>query len=279
MTGGTASGPMPWWQVPGPNGGGGAALDNLTKSAPPGYEYDPIKMSYVRTPTAAGERVNQYTNAASPALAGILGSIGSAAGGAGSSTGSASSATAGIAGAGGGGSYGSSSSASPGGSSGGPVQGGGNIPSIQMPDPAAATNAAFATAKDNAGKLARASLDSMNGILGSQGMLGSGAQVQGTRDIVSDAAGQVGQVSRDEAGKNADIAADFAKTNYGGAIAQRGQDVQSQEANARLGLAREQGNQRLSFEQTQLAQQRQLQLLQLALSGMKGGSAMPESLY
>jgi len=124
---------------------------------------------------------------------------------------------------------------------------------IQMPDTSAATNAAFARAKDQAGQLSRASLDSLSGELGSQGMLGSGAQLQGTADILGGATNVMGKEISSEAGKTADIAADFAKTGYGGAITQRGQDIQAQEA----------------------AAARNQQVLLALLAGLRGGGQQP----
>jgi hypothetical protein len=140
-----------------------------------------------------------------------------------------------------------------GGTGGGPVTSGGGVAPIQMPDMTSSNNAIFAQAKDKVGKLSRSSLDSLAGELGSQGMLGSGAQVQATRDIVANNAGEMGQVERDLATKNADTALDVAKTNYQGSLTQRGQDIQSQEANARLALEE---------------RQQQYQLLNMILSGM-----------
>jgi hypothetical protein len=106
--------------------------------------------------------------------------------------------------------------------------------------------------------VARSAVDTLRGELGSTGNLGSGAEVQGVRDITGTAAGIEGQAGRDIAMKRADQAADFAKTGYQGSIAQRGQDISAQEANARLAL-----------EQRQAESQRQLQLMTLALGGLK----------
>lgn len=259
--GGVSQGPTPWWQLPEYRG----SLENLKSSAPPGYIYDPVKMGYTQTPQAAGAAVNEFTQAANPALAGLFASIGGAASGAGGGT------------VGGGGGIGTSGTT---GTSGGPsgsssfggVTPGGTIAAPTLPDSTAATNAAFATAKDKAGKISRASLDSLRGELGATGNLGGGAEVQGVRDIISSGAGLEGQAARDEAMKQSEIAADFAKTGYAGAITQRGQDVSAQEAQARLAQERELQASRLAFEQQQLKSQQQLQMLQLALSGLKGGS-------
>jgi hypothetical protein len=65
-------------------------------------------------------------------------------------------------------------------------------------------------------------------------------------------------VSRDLANKNADTALDVAKTNYAGGLTQRGQDIQSQEANASLAIQK---------------QNQQYQLLDLILKGLGGATS------
>jgi hypothetical protein len=260
---GVSEGPTPWWQLPEYRGN----LDNLSKSAPPGYEYDPIKMGYVRTPASQGGAVNAYNTAANPALAGLFSSL----------SGGASAAGGGLFGSG---SAGVSGSATGGGSSVGTngfgtsgVSGGGRLPTLQLPDQTAASNAAFATAKDRVGKIGRASLDSLRGELGATGNLGGGAEGQLTRDIIQGGAGELGQVSRDQAVKEANLSADFAKTNFAGGITQRGQDVSASEAQARLAQEARLADASLAFQKQQAASSQQLQMLQLALSGLKGGSA------
>lgn len=234
--GGLSSGPTPWWQLPNNN------VPNLQASAPPGYEYDPVKQGYSRTPTSAGQRTAQFTSAALggiPSLSGLAGGT----------------ATAGATGTSG--AFGTGAPAA-GTGSGGPVTPGSGVAPIQMPDMTSANASTFAAAKDKVGQISRSSLDSLAGELGSQGMLGGGAQVQGTRDIVANGAGQLGQVARDQATTNAGQALDVAKTNYGGALTQRGQDIQSQEANASLAIQR---------------QNQQYQMLDLILKGLSGSSA------
>jgi hypothetical protein len=144
------------------------------------------------------------------------------------------------------------------------------LPTLQMPDQSAATAAGYATAKDKVGQSGRASLDALRGELGASGMLGGGAEGQLTRDVITDASGQLGQVSRDQASKSADLAADFAKTNYAGGITQRGQDVSSQEAQARLAQEARLSDANLAFQKQNAAANQQLQMLQMALSGLKG---------
>ncbi len=71
-------------------------------------------------------------------------------------------------------------------------------------------------------------------------------------------------------GEQVDLSADFAKTRYGGAIAQRGQDVSASEAQARLAQEQRLADASLSFQKQQAASSQQLQMLQLALGGLKG---------
>lgn len=130
------------------------------------------------------------------------------------------------------------------------------IPGVEAPDMTAANAQIFGRAKDQAGQTARASLQSLRDELGASGMLGSGGEVQGTRDIVSRGMGQLGEVSRENAVNESAQKADFAKMKYQGDITQRGQDIAAQEAAARLALAREQSKQ---------------QLLLAALQGLGGG--------
>lgn len=241
---GTSSGPTPWWQLPGQ----ASKLTNLEQSAPAGYSYNPVNMQYERTPTSAGSNINAFETAALGGAPGgrtpasLLGlEAGGSAGGGLSATG-----VPGVSGA-------------PGGVPG--TSGAAYVPQVQMPDTSAATASAFATAKDQAGQIARSSLDSLAGELGAQGQLGSGEQFQKTGEIVGQAANTLGQESRSEAETNANLAADFAKTGYQGAISQRGQDIQAQEAAAQLA------------EETRLAQQNQtMQMLALALRGIGSGS-------
>jgi hypothetical protein len=100
-------------------------------------------------------------------------------------------------------------------------------------------------------------------------MLGGGAEAASVRNVIQSGAGELGQVSRDQAVKQADLAADFAKTGYAGSITQRGQDVSAQEAQARLAQEARLADANLAFQKQQAASSQQLQMLQLALSGLK----------
>lgn len=222
------------------------ATGNLDPRNEAGMRWNPETGRYERTPAAQGADQGAYTDAAiPPSLRGILDTIPGMGG------------SGGPGGTGGPGGYGGSgvpTGAGPGGKA-----GGSGVAGPQLPDAKSATDAAFATAKDRSGQISRAALDSLRGELGATGNLGSGAEVQGVRDIISAGAGIEGQATRDAASKQADVAADFAKTKYAGEVTQRGQDVQAQEAQARL-----------AFEQREAAAQRQMQLLTLALSGING---------
>jgi len=208
----------------------------------------------------AGQAQNAQATAANPALAGLLSSLTSGAGAVGSGT------------FGGGMSGAASASGSSVGTNGAGttgVSGGGRLPTLQLPDQSAASNAAFATAKDRVGQTSRASLDALRGELGASGMLGGGAEGRLVADVITKGEGELGQVSRDQAMKESDLAADFAKTNFSGGITQRGQDVSAAEAAARLAQEQRLADASLNFQKQQAASQQQLQMLQLALSGLK----------
>jgi hypothetical protein len=61
-------------------------------------------------------------------------------------------------------------------------------------------------------------------------MLGSGLEERGTAAAATSAAGQLGDVSRQQAVTRADLAQKNAETNFQGDITQRGQDIQKEEA-------------------------------------------------
>lgn len=206
-----------------------------------GYQWDLKSQSYQRSPSYAGAQAGQFVNgylSNVPSLNGLGGGSGSFGGG---GLGVISSGT-------------PTSGGGPGGGSGGPAQ-------LQMPDQSTVTTNAFNAARDRAAGQARASLSALNGELGASGMMGGGAQVQGTSDILNNARQSVSDVNRQAATSEAQTAADFAKTNYEGGIAQRGQDITA--ATARRG----------QDAQFALAQQtREMQLLSLALQGLGRGS-------
>lgn len=254
MAGLQVSGPTPWWQLPqnagaySPSGAaGGGPTGNLVSSAPPGYEYNPISMGYERQPASAGSRVNQFTTAA---LGGnVLGGLQAAANGGISGVGGG---TTGVGGAGGGGGV-------LGGGAG--ISGGGNVGNIAPIDMTASNAATFANAKDQAGQEARASLSSLQGILGETGQMGGGASTQAARDVTENALGQLGAVTRQNAVTNAGQNLDVAKTNQATQLAERGQNIAAQEAQARLA----QQQVALQFQEQMARSQQSLELLRLAL--------------
>lgn len=260
MASGVSQGPTPWWQLPEYAG----KRENLEKSAPSGYTYDPVKMDYVHSPTQQGQAAHEYSSAANPALEGLLAGMRGGGGYGGAGGGFAGAAG----GAFGGGAGGTTTPTGGGGTGGGSSLA--HVANVALPDSSASIAASMAGAKDRAGNLSRASLDALRGELGATGNLGSGAEVQGTKDIIQSGAGLIGQASRDAANKQADTAADFAKTRYGGEITQRGQDVSAQEAQARLAQEARLSEATLAFQKQQAAANQQMQMLQLALSGLKG---------
>ena len=148
----------------------------------------------------------------------------------------------------------------------------GGIAPVADIDTSAADAATFGRAKDVAGQTGRASIESLRGLLGETGQLGGGYEGQATRDIVENAAGQVGDVNREQAIQGSQRSFQTALANQQSGLAQRGQDINAQEAQARLALAQTQ----LQFQQAQQQSQRQLDLLRLVLANTPQSSA---SLY
>lgn len=183
--------------------------------------------------TAAGTFTKNYLGTASPALSGIQSLFGGSGSGSGVSGGAGGVATGGGA---------------------SPVAGGPDVAPLEVPDMTAANTAAYAKAKDQVGASSRAALTSLRDELGATGALGGGAEVEGTKQAVMDAAGELGDVSRGQAESQANLAADTAKTNYLGRLTMRGQDIQAQEAQARLALEQ---------------RQQYMQMLQTALAGIR----------
>jgi len=206
---------------------GGASPDSYDQALAAGYEWDPVQHKFTRTPSSTAQRAKDLLGGIS--LSG-LDSGGGLFGQGGSGTGTGS-------------------------GSGTPA----NIAHIAAPDMTASNAATFGAAKDRAGQMARASLDALNGELGSQGMLGSGAQVQGTKDIIMDAGQFTSDVNRQNAVNEAQMKGDFAKLGYQGDLTQRGQDIQHEEANAQLALAQ---------------QDRQMKMLQVMLQALGGAQSM-----
>lgn len=239
---------------------------NGTIAAPPGmYWKDPNTLAEIPDPaigTAAGETQNAYTTAATPGLSGLInGTSGASSTGLGGSS-SLSSLTS-AAGIGGAGTAGVGGTVSAGGTSSDPT-----VASIAPVDMTQANSAALGAAQDTAGQQARSSIDTMNSLLGSQGQLGGGAQVQGTRDIVENALSAVGGVNRQNLTNTASGALTTNLANQNAAVTQRGQDIQSQEAAAQLALS-----------QQEFLSNQSLNALKLALSGSSATPSVAASLY
>jgi hypothetical protein len=94
----------------------------------------------------------------------------------------------------------------------------------------AARAAAFARAKDQAGQLARSSLDALRSEAASRG-LGAGSTWEAARmgEALGGAAGMLGEVSREQAIADAARAAELADLLYQGGLTQRAQDIGAQQ--------------------------------------------------
>lgn len=245
IRGGTQQGPTPWWQT---SMGAGDRLGNLQRSAPAGYEYDPVQMSYVPTVGSAPtqqrlqERQISYQDEDRQRRNALLGGFRSA--------------MQGLQSAGG---YGQTVP-------------GGNVPNVNypqvslgpIPDATAAQEAAFGSAKAQAGSLGRSALDSLRSELAERGMMGGGTEARGLVDILASSTNPLSDLNVSQQGERLgiaqhtqDLAAQQAATQYGGGITQRGQDIQNQQFQAQLAQQR-----------ALAAQQQKLQLLQQALSGL-----------
>ena len=89
----------------------------------------------------------------------------------------------------------------------------------------AARAAAFARAKDRAGQVARASLTSLREALGGRGLLGGGAEVRGTADIIGGAAGDLGDFEREQLIQDLDRSADVSDRERAAGLTERGQNL------------------------------------------------------
>ena len=226
--------PTPWWQIPGPVGRDPrAAAANLEASAPPGYTYDKVAMRYVPIIGSATDALAQRTreqNLQDELLKSFgLGSTGSSIG-----TGSSTYPSVGY--------EGSSSSPSPtvNWPGTGTVPGGGGVTlpteRIAVPDTSAAQAAIFNRAKDQVGRTTSGSMTALRSALASRGLLGGGAEVKGTANILTGGQQQLGDTTREQAIQEATRQNDFAKLGYQGAIVQRGQDITTTEGAANRAL-------------------------------------------
>lgn len=196
---------------------------------------------------AAGQAAGAYTQGAIsqiPSLQGLLGTTNSALAGATSGAGS-------TGGTGAGGNVGIS------GGTGTVGAGGGYAAPIQVPDQSQAIASKFAAAKDTVGQSARAALDSLRGELGATGQLGGGAEATGVQNVINAGQAQLGDVTRGSAEEQAKLGTDVAEKNAELGVTERGQDVQAQEAQARLALEN---------------RQQLFGMLGLAMQGLRGGA-------
>lgn len=107
--------------------------------------------------------------------------------------------------------------------------GAGGGAAVTMPDTSAATGAAFARGKDQAGSTARAAVNALNDEMGSANMLGSGQEGTQLRQITEHAAAGSNELTREQAIQDATNANDNARMTYQGNITQRGQDINAQQ--------------------------------------------------
>ncbi len=105
-------------------------------------------------------------------------------------------------------------------------------PPVTMGDSSAGTAAAFARAKDQTGLNTRASLRAFQDQMAGNNMMGSGLEMTGTRDIVEHGAGQLNEVGREQAIKDASLNNQRVMADYQGRVTQRGQDLNVAQSNA-----------------------------------------------
>jgi hypothetical protein len=101
-----------------------------------------------------------------------------------------------------------------------------------MGDTSAGTAAAFARAKDQTGLNTRASLRAFQDQMAGNQMMGSGLEMTGTRDIIEHGAGQLNEVGREQAIKDAQMNNQRVMADYQGRVTQRGQDLNVAQSNA-----------------------------------------------
>ncbi len=90
-----------------------------------------------------------------------------------------------------------------------------------------AQEAAFARAKDRAGLISKSAITGLRDNMAARGTLGSGMEGEQTANILSGAAGGLGDVNREQMIKEANSAQHIADQEYQGGITQRGQNIQA----------------------------------------------------
>lgn len=89
----------------------------------------------------------------------------------------------------------------------------------------AARQASFARAKDQAGLIARSAMTGLNNAMGARGLAGSRYASGNMAGVVNQGANQLGEINREQAIQDLDVARKRASELYQGGISQRGQDV------------------------------------------------------
>lgn len=117
----------------------------------------------------------------------------------------------------------------------GQFAGGSNSPRVtRTPENQAAEqasrDAAFARAKEKAGQTARASMQTLQGVLDERGLMGSSIEGAETGNIIGGAAGDIGEFLRDQAITESNRAADISDMDFSAQVAQRGQEMSRKQA-------------------------------------------------
>lgn len=133
---------------------------------------------------------------------------------------------------------------------------------IGAPDMAAAQQAQFARAKDQAGEVARSALAGLRSQLGGRNLLGSGAEHRGTVNVANKGVQQLGELSRDQAIQGSEANQQAALANFQGGVTQRAQDIGANQwvhqFNAQQQAAAQQAS--LDWQLRQQAQQQDQQM-------------------
>lgn len=103
----------------------------------------------------------------------------------------------------------------------------GDAPRVQLNTGAidAGDAAAFSKAKDKVGGVMSGSMKALQNQFASRGLRGSSMEGRAVGSAVENGAGQLDDVARSQAVEGSRRAVDLAKTQYGGEIDQRGQDI------------------------------------------------------
>lgn len=116
--------------------------------------------------------------------------------------------------------------------------GGGSAPTVGFggmgAQEQAARDAAYARAKEQAGLTAKSAMKSLNDVMAERGLTGSSVERGNMGSVMSQAAGTVGDYTREQLMQDLNRSADVADLSYTGAVTQRGQDLSSR--NYILGL-------------------------------------------